>query len=130
MHIGWNGMEWKDGYRDTYLPPKGRKGDGISAGRINGTLDVFRCARNMDGWMDGWMDSVYQGTDGVIHGLDWMVPWGWVFRPGLEVNNTPQNKIFVHKVGNWIGLDWIIAVRCGGSVLLSQNLPTGWTTWL
>jgi hypothetical protein len=53
MHIGWNGMEWKDGYRDTYLPPKGRKGDGISAGRINGTLDVCRCARNMDGWMDG-----------------------------------------------------------------------------
>lgn len=60
--------------------------------------------------MDGWMDSVYQGTDGVIHGLDWMVPWGWVFRPGLEVNNTPQNKIFVHKV---IGLDWIGLDYCG-----------------
>jgi hypothetical protein len=37
-----------------------------------------------------------------------MVPWGWVFRPGLEVNNTPQNKIFVHKV---IGLDWIGFLR-------------------
>jgi hypothetical protein len=65
-------------------------------------------------WMDGWMDSVYQGTDGVIHGLDWMVPWGWVFRPGLEVNNTPRNKIFVHKV---IGLDWIGLLRSDVVVL-------------